>query len=340
MPAVHIHAALYVFVTLVQLFAPQFANAIINGKMADEKSYGATVLVRDATTPMICTGTAISEHQILTDAHCIAENGAPYAIVGGQIFTVAAGKAIYPEDYSMPGYTRVDLVGMFSTPKVNRRCPEGYYWDDDNKRCHSFQKDFGIIEVNEPLPEFRKLATSAPAVGDCIKLVGYGLLAIGDFFGGETTPGMNEMIVGDPDLRYGYNTLSKIDGNMLKITGPAVQIRQPVFIQDQTEMDNFLLKAKSTKSPEPENTMISFGDSGGAVYNSKNEIIALTTYISGSEFGPEKLDLEKRYLEYNVIPNFTASMLRTDTPEFRAGLAALQNRLQSAQLANVNSPQE
>ena len=247
---------------------PEKNDPKVIGGVLDDKNFPATVglLTLDSTGVSEsggCTGTFIRDDLLLTAGHCFISPDRSSSHDSVRVFD---SFKLSQEDQSFFFNGRsyslskpiegVDIASVLPTSSSIFIHPD-YLSDGAN-----IWADLAIVSFPKgtvPQSRVAKFADQAPKQGERISIIGYGMTQREDF--------------GPPQRMSGTNTLVAID-KMPKSDMDGVIFSDPRIL-NMFRIDGGI---RPRKQDEPMQANGNEGDSGGPIYNSKNEIIGTTEW--------------------------------------------------------------
>lgn len=307
------------------LLSIQFTNAspfVVNGE-SNTALHPATVSLRTDSGSVFCTGTAITPHHVLTAAHCLA--------------SLPPEKTIYIEQMA-----KVHKIHTFSAspffilPALRLATGQAMCLLPNSKVeknvCINMNYDFGIVETKTEMAHTAKLTSSTPTTKDQVEFVGYGLQWLDYSRKAVLRNNTGNFEDGAGVRTLGKNTISEVLEHQIKIEAPVEDLRRAMKSVAGMNLSwaGKLLQPAFAKNKSG----VSRGDSGGPIYNSNNEVLAVVSYYSlTSEDRMEEL----KFYEYmhpmlNANELYDSYAIRTDTETFQVSLRAIMTKLRDDHL--------
>lgn len=200
-----------------------------------------------------CTGTFITDRLLMTAAHCVIQFKKEQESIG------ATGVRIYSDAAAFKG--KIINSSQYSLhPEYEKANPNLDASGDKLEAIAYLDVGFVIFPAGTaPANMIAKLSEQAPKVGDKVQLVGWGQNF--KFAGFE-----------DGKRNYGRNSIQKIDAGR----------QDYILIKGVLQSDG--------NNPEDlESAVAGVGDSGGPLYNDKDEVIGVTSFRSFNEFTADQI---------------------------------------------------
>lgn len=193
--------------------------SVTNGREVKDGEYPSVVLLYDQSAGAICTGTFVSPTRVLTAAHCTmsGEVDAEGRVADLKLAIIKIAD---------PVNKKAELIG---TSTAVFRNP---LWDKNGKNVNKY--DLGVVEFAPGVSKaVSQLAAGAPAVGESLTIVGYGL---------NQTTNMNDPASAGVK-RVGVNKVASLADGFIQFTG-----------------------ANKTSNGNGTNSSAASGDSGGPLF--------------------------------------------------------------------------
>lgn len=240
--------------------ADESVDALIGGRAASASQFPATVFVRGE-----CTATKVAPKRLLTAAHCVLD---PATVS----LRYAAGSKLSLAHDPSKGYLDVEVASVHVHPAWAKVC-EHHYCAASAVTARLDAPDVAVIELATDLADVPSATVDSAALasGDRVTLIGFGCTT------GVLVPDERD----HASLKYASTRIVAADR--------AVHDGSPVLASDVPQVTG-IYALTSGPGAAKSRAGLCPGDSGGALYKSRDGQLVVVGVASNYTLGPEDED--------------------------------------------------